>query len=111
MPRPARSKAATSVATSPKKAPARKPARRSRRTPYELVQDLRKQREALLESYGARIRKLDERIQELESRHAQRIAIQKLTETKTPEELAREEEELRARLALFRKARKAASSK
>lgn len=107
MPRPAKPKAPAA----PPKKPARKPVRKSRRTPYDLVQDLRNQREAILESYGARIGKLDARIQELESRHAQRIAVQELTQTKTPEELEREEEALRAQLALFRKARKAAGTK
>ncbi len=89
--------------------PARKPEKKTRRTPYDLVQSLKGQRENLLHTFGERIAKLDQRISDLEAKHAQRIAIAELTQSKTPEELEQEEQSLRAQLAIMKKARKAVS--
>jgi len=93
-------------AQTPKKPAPKRRVTRTRRTPYDLVQDLKAKREALLESMGARIGKLDQRIAELESKHAARIQLAEIMESKTPEEIEREEAELRQRLALMKRARK-----
>ncbi len=87
-----------------------KTASRTRRSPYDLVQALRVERDQIAESYGARIAKLDQRIAELEARHADRIRIAELLESKTAEEIERDELAVRQQLALLKKARKAAGS-
>jgi len=77
-----------------------------RRTPYELVQELKTKRDKLAESLSQRVAKIDERIAELEAKHQARIQISELMQTKTPDELMREEAELKSKLSLLKKARK-----
>lgn len=92
-------------AAAPKK-PAARATKSRRRTPYELVQELKAKREKLSQALSQRIAKIDQRIAELEAKHQARIQIQELTQTKTPEELLREEAELKSKLSLLKKARK-----
>ena len=97
------------------KKPAAKPARAARstksrrRTPYELVQELKAKRDQLAQSLSARISRFDERIAQLEAKHEARIAISRLMETRTHEELLREEAEIKSKLSLLKKARKMSS--
>jgi len=97
-----------------KAAAPRKPVARAtksrRRTPYELVQELKSKREKLAQSLSSRIAKIDERIAELEAKHHARIQIQELMREKTPDELMREEAELKTKLSLLKKARKLSST-
>jgi hypothetical protein len=99
------------------KNPAAKPARAARstksrrRTPYELVQELKTRREQLAQSLSVRIAKFDERIAQLEARHEARIAISQLMVTRTHEELLREEAEIKSKLSILKKARKLSSGK
>lgn len=88
------------------KKPAARAAKGKRRGPGELVRDLKDKREKLAQTLSARIAKIDERIAELETKHQARIAIDNLAKTKTPEELLREEAELKSKLSLLKRARK-----
>ncbi len=88
------------------KKPAARVAKGKRRGPGELVADLKAKREKLAQTLSARIAQIDERIAELETKHQARIAIDNLAKTKTPEELLREEAELKTKLSLLKKARK-----
>lgn len=95
-------------AIAPKKAVRARKSRR--RSPYELVSELKIKREKLAQSLSARIGKIDQRIAELEAKHQARIAISQLMETKSPDEMLKEESELRSKLALLKKARKLAGT-
>lgn len=112
MPRPKSAAAAKNGATSatkaaPKKAKAAVAARkRVRRSPYDLVQDLRAKRDAVAASLGERIAKLDQRIQALETKHDAKIKVSELLNTRTAEELADELVAVRAQQSLLRKAMK-----
>ncbi len=90
------------------KKPVRKTAKRkvSRRSPSELIADLKAKREDIMQSFGDRIGKLDQKIAELETRHAKRIQLHDLMTTKTPQELADEEAMTRKMLHLLRRAKK-----
>lgn len=79
---------------------------RQRRSPYEIVQELKERRAELERSFQTKVAKLDERIRQLEERHGERIKISQLLETKTPEELAKELEDIKRQHALLRKAMK-----
>lgn len=80
--------------------------KRTRRSPYELVQELRTKRDQLRESMEARLAKLDQRIESLESKHEHKIKVSELLASRSPEELAKEYEALRTQQALLRKALK-----
>jgi len=80
--------------------------KRTRRSPYELVQELRVKRDKLRESMESRISKLDQRIESLESKHEHKIKVSELLASRSPEELAKEYEALRTQQALLRKALK-----
>lgn len=103
-----RTKSAT--ATKPKKAAASSAkaaaSKRSRRSPYELVQELRTKRDALQASMDARIAKLDQRINALESKHEHKIKVSELLASRSAEELEKELEALRTQQSLLRKALK-----
>lgn len=84
-------------------------AKRSRRSPYELVQELREKREELRATMEARIAKLDARIAQLETRHEHKIKVSELLANHSPEELAKDLEALRAQQSLLRRALKQGS--
>jgi hypothetical protein len=95
---PAKAKKATGKAA---------PAKRTRRSPYELVQELKDKRERLQESMNARLSKLDQRIATLQTRHEDKIKVSELLASRTPEDLQKELELLRSQQSLVRKALKA----
>lgn len=97
-------------AAAPKKT-AKRATKSRRRSPYELVTELKKKRDALMDSMGARIGKLDERIEALEAKHQARIAVSQLVESRSTEELAQDEARLKAQLAIMKKARKLSVTK
>lgn len=84
-------------------------AKRSRRSPYELLQELREKREQLRASMEARIAKLDARIELLETRHEHKIKVSELLAKHSPAELAKDLEALRAQQSLLRRALKQGS--
>ncbi len=96
-------KAAGGSAAAKAKASASK---RTRRSPYELVQELKVKRDKLRESMESRIAKLDQRIESLESKHEHKIKVSELLASRSPEELAKELEALRTQQSLLRKALK-----
>ncbi|MBI6545224.1 MAG: hypothetical protein HY692_00430 [Cyanobacteria bacterium NC_groundwater_1444_Ag_S-0.65um_54_12] len=98
------------VNTVPKKPPAHT-AKSRRRSPYELVQELKAKRDKLQETLTNRINKIDQRINELEAKHQAKIQISQLMETKSAEELIKEEAELKSKLSLLKKARKLSQHK
>lgn len=79
-------------------------AKRTRRSPFELVQELRTKRDQLRESMESRIAKLDERITTLETKYEHKIKVSELLQTRSAEELAKELEALRTQQSLLRKA-------
>lgn len=81
-------------------------AKRTRRSPYELVQELRDKRDKLRDSMESRIAKLDQRIASLESKHEHKIKVSELLASRSQEELAKEYEALRTQQSLLRKALK-----
>ncbi len=95
-------------AVAPKKPAPRAPKSR-RRSPYEIVQELKVKRDHLAQTMATRISKIDGRIAELEAKHQARIQISQLVENKTQEELMREEQDLKSKLSLLKKARKLSS--
>lgn len=95
-------------AAAPKK-PAPRATKSRRRSPYEIVQELKTKRDKLAQTMAARISKIDQRIAELEAKHQARIQISQLVENKTSDELIREEQELKSKLSLLKKARKLSS--
>lgn len=78
--------------------------KRTRRSPFELVQELRIKRDKLRESLEARISKLDQRIQALETKHEHKIKVSELLQSRSPEELEQELVALRTQQSLLRKA-------
>lgn len=81
-------------------------AKRTRRSPYELVQVLKDQRDKIRESMESKLARLDERIQTLESKHESKIKIQELIANKTPDQLEQELQAIKAQQMLLRKALK-----
>lgn len=107
MPRPKAAATPKAKKTAPKKAaPKKAAAKRSRRSPYELVQELRIKRDKLREAMEARIAKLDSRIATLETKHEHKIKVSELLASHTPEDLEKELETLRTQQSLLRKALK-----
>ena len=80
--------------------------KRTRRSPYELVQVLKDQREKLRASMETKLARLDERIESLESKHESKIKIQELIASKTPDQLEQELQAIKAQQMLLRKALK-----
>lgn len=108
MPRPKTAAAtkAVKVTKVKKTAPKKAAAKRSRRSPYELVQELRVKRDKLREAMDARISKLDSRIASLETKHEHKIKVSELLASHTPEDLEKQLETLRTQQSLYRKALK-----
>jgi len=106
-------KSATAEAqAAPKKKPGRpanRGAKNARRSPYEIVNELKARRDELAKTYEERLAKLDERIQRLEERHEKKIKVTELLQNKTPEELAQELEAIKKHQAILKKAMKQAS--
>lgn len=105
-------------AKAPKSAPAKaavpkKPrtTKSRRRSPFELVNEMKAKRDALAESLSARVAKLDLRIAELELKHQARIAVSELVESRSADELAQDEAQLKAQLSIMKKARKLSVAK
>jgi TolA-binding protein len=81
--------------------------RKPRRSPYEVVQELKERREALAKTYQERLAKLDGRIKRLEARYEKKILVTQLLSTKTPEELALELAAIKKHQSILKKALKA----
>ena len=81
--------------------------RKPRRSPFEMVQELKDRRDALAKTYQARLDKLDIRIQRLEARYEKKIKVTQLLKTKTPEELALELAAVKKQQSILKKALKA----
>lgn len=107
-----RKSAATETVAAPKKKPGRPAskgtAKNARRTPYEIVNELKARRDELAKTYEERLSKLDSRIQRLEERHEKKIKVTELLQNKTPEELAQELEAIKKQQAILKKAMKQA---
>jgi len=103
-------KSAASETTAKKKPgrPASKGAKSARRSPYEIVTELKARRDELAKTYEDRLSKLDARIQRLEERHEKKIKVTELLQNKTPEELALELEAIKKQQAILKKAMKQA---
>ncbi len=110
MPRKPAAAPATQPAT--KKKPGRPASTRgtknARRSPYEIVNELKARRDELAKTYEERLSKLDARIQRLEERHEKKIKVTELLQNKTPEELAQELEAIKKQQAILKKAMKQA---
>ncbi|MBO9540453.1 hypothetical protein J7643_07670 [bacterium] len=81
-------------------------AKRTRRSPYDLVQELRAKRDDLIEKMTGQLAKLDERIAKLEEKHEHKIRVSELLHSTTPEELEKQMEEMKKQQTLLRKALK-----
>ena len=81
--------------------------RKPRRSPFEVVTELKARREALAKTYQDRLAKLDLRIQRLEARYEKKIMVTQLLNSKTPEELAQELAAVKKQQAILKKALKA----
>ncbi len=103
-------KSAAPEATPKKKPgrPASKGTKSARRSPYEIVTELKARRDELAKTYEDRLSKLDARIQRLEERHEKKIKVTELLQNKTPEELALELEAIKKQQAILKKAMKQA---
>lgn len=106
MPRPKKSTAEAKIEKKPKRLQSSTSTKRTRRSPYELVQELKAKRDDLYERMTGQIAKLDRRIVELEAKHEHKIKVSELVSSKSPEELEREFEDMRKQQALLRKALK-----
>jgi TolA-binding protein len=91
--------------TAHKPAPAEK-AKKNRRTPYELLQDLKQKRQSLAEKTERKLAQYDAKIESLESKYRQRIQIEEIKAQKSPDELEREIRELKEKQRLLRMAMK-----
>jgi len=79
---------------------------RKRRSPYDLINDLKNKREAMVQVFSQRLSKVNQKIAELESKHETKLKIIQILENKTFEEILREESETKETLSLLRKARR-----
>jgi len=80
--------------------------RRNRRTPVEILQELKEKRDRLHEAMTERLSRLDERIAKLESRHSSKIKVTELLQTHSTEELQHALESIRKQRSLLRRALK-----
>lgn len=80
--------------------------RRHRRSPVEILQELKDQRDRLHEIMVIRLTRLDERISKLESRHSSKIKVTELLKTHSTEELQTALEGVRKQRSLLRRALK-----
>lgn len=83
-------------------------AKKNRRTPYELLQDLKQKREALAEKSERKLAQYDAKIESLERKYKQRIQIEEIKSQKSPEELEQELQELKEKQRLLKMAMKQA---
>lgn len=83
-------------------------AKNARRTPVEIVNELKARRDQLAKTYEERLSKLDARIRRLEDRHEKKIKISELLKNKSPEELAHELEAQKKYQDILKKAIKQA---
>lgn len=81
--------------------------RKPRRSPYDVVNELKARRAELAKTYQARLDKLDTRIQRLEARYEKKILLTQLLNSKTPEELALELAAIKKQQSIIKKALKA----
>lgn len=105
-------KPAAAAEAAPKRKPGRPAAKGTkspRRSPYEIVTELKARREELAKTYEERLAKLDARIKRLEERHEKKIKVTELLQNKTPEELAQELEAIKKQQAILKKAMKQAA--
>lgn len=107
---PRKSAAMTTEKPAAKKAgrPPSRVTKNARRTPVEIVNELKARRDQLAKTYEERLSKLDARIQRLEERHEKKIKISELLQNKSPEELARELEAQKKYQDILKKAIKQA---
>jgi hypothetical protein len=80
--------------------------KRNRRSPYELLNDLKSKREALAEKTDKKLATYDAKIEALESRYKQRIAVDELKASMNPDELEKEMIQLKEKQRLLRMAMK-----
>ncbi|HEY9856641.1 MAG TPA: hypothetical protein V6D05_12940, partial [Stenomitos sp.] len=80
--------------------------RRNRRSPVEILQELKDKRERMHEAMMERLSRLDERIAKLESRHSSKIKLTELVQTHSTEELQHALESVRKQRSLLRRALK-----
>lgn len=102
-------KAATPKGTSTKRPSAKGDtgaSRRNRRSPVEILQELKDKRDRLHEAMVERLSRLDERIARLESRHSNKIKVTELVQTHSAEELQHALESIRKQRSLLRRALK-----
>ena len=107
MPKKTASVSAVKTAKKPGRPPSRG-VKSARRTPYEIVSQLKARRAELAKTYEERLAKLDTRIQRLEERHEKKIKVTELLQNKTPAEMAQELEAIKKQQALLKKAMKQA---
>lgn len=80
--------------------------RRNRRSPVEILQELKTKRDRLHEAMTERIAQLDERIAKLESRHSSKIKVTELLQTHSTDELKTALDSIRKQRSLLRRALK-----
>lgn len=80
--------------------------RRNRRSPVEILQELKDKRDRLHEAMTERIARLDERIAKLENRHSSKIKVTELLQTHSTEELQHALESIRKQRSLLKRALK-----
>ena len=105
MPSPKKQQPAAASKATPKVKKAAAP-KRTRRMPYDMLKDLKAKRDALAAKMAERIGALDRRIADLEAKHAERIRVSELIQSKTAEELEAEATALKTQLSLLKRARK-----
>lgn len=81
-----------------------------RRTAYELLQSLETQRNEAESRHAEKMSRLNNKIEALRQRHAQRIAVSEITAQFSKEEIDQQVLELKAKLAAYRQANKAKSA-
>ncbi|HBN07079.1 MAG TPA: hypothetical protein DD435_00020 [Cyanobacteria bacterium UBA8530] len=84
--------------------------KKNRRTPYELLQDLKLKRQALSEKTENKLAQYDSKIESLENKYKQRIQIEEIKSKSTPEELEKEILQLKEKQRLLRMAMKQSKS-
>lgn len=84
-------------------------ARKNRRSPYEVLLDLKAKRESLIQRTEQKLAKYDEKISHLEEKFQRRIALEELKASRSADELVRELEETKRRQSLLRQALKLSS--
>lgn len=81
--------------------------KRNRRSPVEILSELKEQRDALAKRMEEKLTKLDERIARVEARYDKQIRLAELTENLSLEDIAKKLEETKRQQKLLRMAMKA----